>query len=346
MSVPRLFENAGQVPRADSCEPLKAAIARSSLRFSGWARGAYPGLPIPDGVLERVRSLGVWDAAVDQDWGLGEHCNEGMEITCLSRGSLDFADEARRYRLEDRQVTVTRPWQLHEVGGPMVTPSRLAWIILDVGVRRPNQIWDWPDWVLLSADERARLARIVLTTDRTVWNGAGLAPWFERMTGLLASAEPAGAETAMKVVLNGILVTLLDNLERGGDPDRAADAGARRTVRIFLARLKDHLDHDWTAARMAEQCGMSRAAFAAQVRAMVTATPRAHLAALRVEHARTLLRSRPDLSLTEIALGCGFGSSAYFSFVFHRMTGVAPSRWRREADAEAPSPRGRARAAL
>ena len=329
MSVPRVFEDAGRIFRADTCEPLKAAIKREDVGFKGWARGNYPGTLLPRRVLPGICSVGVWDARAQQSWGLGEHCNEGLEITYLSRGSLAFSADDRDYILRDGDVTVTRPWQIHEVGDPVISASRLGWIIIDLNVRRPNQDWRWPDWILLSEAERRRLAHIIQNTDQTMWNGAELAAHFERLIGLLSEADPARAETETKLAVNSILVSLLKTLDLGDDYSLPGRDSARETVRIFLERLDEHLAYDWTLADMADQCGVSRSAFVEHCRSILNDTPHAYLSALRLQRAKLLLHTRTDMSLTDIAFECGYGSSAYFSSPFRRLTGSSPSAFRR-----------------
>jgi len=44
----------------------------------------------------------------------------------------------------------------------------------------------------------------------------------------------------------------------------------------------------------------------------------------RVDAARRLLDTRPDLTVTEVALACGFHSSQYLATVFRRLTGKTP----------------------
>jgi len=52
---------------------------------------------------------------------------------------------------------------------PMVDPSRPHWLILDVGVRRPNHRWVWPSWVALAPDDLARLTRLLQYNENPVW---------------------------------------------------------------------------------------------------------------------------------------------------------------------------------
>ena len=62
--------------------------------------------------------------------------------------------------------------------------------------------------------------------------------------------------------------------------------------------------------------------------------PAAYLAGLRLEHAAELLK-KPECSVTETALRCGFSNLAYFSRVFRQKYGLSPREYRREY---APSP--------
>ncbi|WP_421724939.1 helix-turn-helix transcriptional regulator [Bauldia sp.] len=328
MSAPRVFEDAGRVFRPDTCEPLKAATRRGEVAFSGWARGNYPGVEIKGSRLSGICSIGVWDANAEQSWGLGEHCNEGLEITYLAGGSLGFTAEGRAHRLQDGEVTVTRPWQIHEVGDPLVGPSRLVWIILDVEVRRPNQAWRWPDWILLSGREKKRLSHIVQNTDKNVWNGAKMAAPFGQLIDLLELGDVDRSETEAKVVLNAILIGLLHTLDLGDDYSVPARDGARHTVRLFLERLPEHVDYDWSVGDMAEQCGVSRSAFIEHCRSILNTTPHAYLSSLRLARSKLLLQTQPEMSVTDIALECGFGSSAYFASAFKRQTSLSPSQFR------------------
>ena len=59
-----------------------------------------------------IKTIGFWDARKDQDWMLGWHRNEGIEIT-LEQGSLGFMWTIMNTACND--ITITRPWQRHRV---------------------------------------------------------------------------------------------------------------------------------------------------------------------------------------------------------------------------------------
>jgi hypothetical protein len=68
------------------------------------------------------------------------------------------------------------------VGAPHVTPGRLHWLILDVGVRRPDQPWRWPAWLRPTAGELTWLTELLRHNEHPVWPGdAAVADAFARL---------------------------------------------------------------------------------------------------------------------------------------------------------------------
>lgn len=85
--------------------------------LNAWTRRGYPGLDLGD-ALPNVCSIGGWDASNVQDWGLREHCNEGVKIAYVARGSLRLRLDGQCDELHKGQMFVVRPWQLHAFGDP------------------------------------------------------------------------------------------------------------------------------------------------------------------------------------------------------------------------------------
>ena len=53
---------------------------------------------------------------------------------------------------------------------------------------------------------------------------------------------------------------------------------------------------------------------------------------LRLEYSTFLMSSRPDMSISQIALDCGFSSYAYYCKCFRRRFGMTPTEFRMSAD--------------
>jgi AraC family L-rhamnose operon regulatory protein RhaS len=330
MGSAQRFHQDGRTYVADSCEPLKRAAREGELELLAWGRGTYPGPRLPLRRVTAVRSVGVWDARRPQRWGLPWHTNEGLELTYVARGKVPFAVEGRSFSLARGAMTITRPWQPHRLGDPTLPANRLVWVILDVGVHRPNQPWSWPDWVVCSRGDRARLATLLRHNDRPVFQSdRRCADAFESLAQLLARERgPGAAETLLKLTLNELLVATLRMLEQQDLPLDRSLGESERQVRGFLETLPAHLAERWTLGAMAAACGLRRTRFAHHCRRITGQNPLALLSALRLGAAERLLLASPARSVTEVALRCGFASSQYFATRFHAHAGLSPREFR------------------
>jgi len=321
------FQDKGVQYFADTCEPLKAAAASGEIEMVAWSRASYPGKRLPGDDLKDLRSIGVWHAERPQSWGLDSHCNEGVELSYIFRGSVGFEVDGRKWTLRKGNFAVTRPWQFHSVGNPNVDPCRMMWVILDVKVRRPNQEWVWPEWLVFSRKDMQRLTQLLSHNEQPVWNSdAATARSFEKLDEVLAA--PSLDVSKLKIRINELLLAIRDCLETGPIKLEADLAGSRRAVEIFLERLPQHIEMPWTLHAMAEECGLSRSTFSSYCRDLVNATPIAYLTRIRLEKAADLLFGPKKLPVTDIALACGFSSSQYFATLFKNHFGDCPTTYR------------------
>lgn len=86
-----------------------------------------------------------------------------------------------------------------------------------------------------------------------------------------------------------------------------------------------HLDDpDFDVEKIAALTGISRIHVNRKLKAEADVSPSAMIKQLRMEKAAALIEQR-QLSLSEIALACGFSTSSYFSTAFRSYYGVSPS---------------------
>jgi AraC-like DNA-binding protein len=93
--------------------------------------------------------------------------------------------------------------------------------------------------------------------------------------------------------------------------------------------LSAQLDGNLSLATVARECGLSASHFARAFRKSVGTSPHQWLLQRRIDHARDLLATSP-LSLSDIALACGFAGQSHFTRVFTRFVGSSPGAWRRQ----------------
>ncbi|MDH2385509.1 AraC family transcriptional regulator [Bradyrhizobium sp. CER78] len=95
--------------------------------------------------------------------------------------------------------------------------------------------------------------------------------------------------------------------------------------------LAANLHGDISLADLAADCGLSASHFTRAFRQSTGLSPHQWLLRHRVEEAKHLLRDR-QITLSEIALACGFGDQSHFTRVFSRLAGISPGAWRRTLD--------------
>jgi AraC family L-rhamnose operon regulatory protein RhaS len=318
--------------RADSCRPLLDAVQQGTLRLQAVRHGHYPGHALRSAELAGVKMVGYWDAEKDQDWGLGWHRNEGIEFTFLERGHLRFAAGDRVWDLRPDDITITRPWQLHRVGDPAISSSRLIWLILDLGVRRPDQTWRWPDWVMLEKSDLDSLTGLLRYNEQPVWHSTSdIRRCFQAIARAVDETCSAGTTSRLVLRLNDLLLLITDLLRDSRPHLDKSLSSTRRTVELFLDDLRQHPEHlalDWSIEEMAHACGLRLTRFAEHVRALTNLSPGQFVTRHRLEHAAGLLLREPHLPITDIALNVGFSSSQYFATVFSSQYGCPPRNYR------------------
>jgi AraC family transcriptional regulator len=80
---------------------------------------------------------------------------------------------------------------------------------------------------------------------------------------------------------------------------------------------------------MANQLGMSQYYFCRLFKQSTGVSPHQFLLQQRVERAKQLLIKHPELTVTAIALRCGFSSQSHLAKHFRKHTGVNPNQFRR-----------------
>lgn len=331
-----IYRAESAVVHIDSCEPQLRAHAAGRVSLNAVSHGAYPGKKLAAADLPALSNAGFWVTRGPQDWGIPEHRNEGIEICWVESGEAALGVAGVVHALTPAVVSVTRPWEPHRLGDPHIAEGRLHWLILDVGVRRPNEAWRWPPWVVLTARDREELAGRLLDADSPVVPVAPDHPaaFAALAAAVLAAGEP-GAESALAIAVNRILLGLLAAL-RARSASVAASVPVlheepnRRTVRLYwedFSRRARATGPVRGVADMAAECGLGVTAFIAHTKAVVGATPADYVADKRLEAAAVRLRATAE-RVGEIAVGCGFTSSRYFATRFRAKYGMTPGEWR------------------
>jgi AraC-like DNA-binding protein len=329
-----VYKEKQQTYHVGNCLSLLDAKEAGKIRVEGLARGNYPGQPLADFALPGLRNIAYWDSKTEQNWGLEWHRNEGLEITFLQSGTLPFWLADKEYSLCPGDMTITRPWQPHRVGNPNIPASRLHWLILDLGVRRPNQDWKWPKWCVLTPQDQEELTIMLRQCEHPIWQSTkDVQNCFRRISHAIKADRHGSSASRLAAYINELFVSILEMLRHNDIKLDPSLSGSSRMVEMFLTDIRDcpeQLSHEWTLGTMAQHCGLAETRFRYYCKELTNMPPSQYLELCRVDAAAKMLVQAPQKSVTEVALACGFGSGQYFATVFRRYRRCSPRTFRKK----------------
>lgn len=327
-----IYRERGKVFQTDTCGPVSRAVRAGQLRLQALSRNHYPGRRLRSGTLPGVSTVGFFDAGYEQDWATDWHRNEGIELTFTETGGVTMLLDGHRWRLQANDLTITRPWQPHRLGDPRVSAVRMHYLVLDVGVRRPNQAWHWPGWLVLTPSDRQELTKVLRQNEQVVWHADDeLRRCFQHIGHSVETDSAGSSVSRLAIYLNELFMLVLEMFRHRDVPLDESLCGSRRTVELFLTELatnREHLARPWTVRAMARHCGLGTTHLTHHCKQLLNMTPVQYVKRCRVEAAARLLLEEPRLSITEVALECGFSSGQHFSTVFREHFGYAPVTFR------------------
>ncbi|MDI5930237.1 helix-turn-helix domain-containing protein [Rhizobium leguminosarum] len=172
--------------------------------------------------------------------------------------------------------------------------------------------------------------------DRTL---SGAPPWLSPDLGcedsvIMNAARGIGAEIHERGPLSNLLVesyaaTIFAQLVRKqkyAPPVRKGGLASANLSRV-LKRIEDELAADLSLGQLAALAGLSVPHFCRAFRQTLGCPPYTFIIRRRVERAKEYLR-QSSMTVTDVALVCGFSSSSHFSNVFRREVGTTPGEYR------------------
>ena len=146
-----------------------------------------------------------------------------------------------------------------------------------------------------------------------------------RQLAMLQTRENAEFQT--RNLLSEIWLLLLEVIR---STDRNVYTSAKNQDRILsmLAFIQENYPEKLTLEQIASAAAVSPRECLRCFRNAIRQTPMEYLMDYRIQSAKKLLETT-DLTVTEIALRCGFNSSSYFTKQFHRLCGKTPALYRK-----------------
>lgn len=128
--------------------------------------------------------------------------------------------------------------------------------------------------------------------------------------------------------MHSLILELMRLCARGRLVEATGDERHTQAILEVRRQLSEHFDRPWTVGEMAAELGLSENRFSFLYKRYCGEAPQRDLTAFRMQHAFHLVRNQPEISISDIAEVCGYDDPLYFSRVFKRFFGRAPSTYR------------------
>ena len=260
---------------------------------------------------------------------LAPHKNQGMEITYVEKGLMEWMVEGHPEKVEPGSVFYTLPWQVH---GSLQAkePENTVWHILfhlEKDYKTPRANFRFTKTLGFSPEESKMLSETFASSTRHCFQAT---PTIRSLMPTLIGELQSKRELRDVLTITLLRATLVElkRIVNSEVSDKATYTRSEQRAQDLINRLSSNCGQQWTLSNMAQDCGIRRTQLCKIFHKLTGSTPIEFLSRIRIEHAKTLLR-RSETKVIDIAFECGYSSSQYFANTFKQATGVTPSVYRR-----------------
>ncbi|MEN3185657.1 MAG: AraC family transcriptional regulator [Atribacterota bacterium] len=140
------------------------------------------------------------------------------------------------------------------------------------------------------------------------------------------ASNPPFAEIQCRAIVEEMIVFLLRGKTAFSSSPLSPEQ--KQIIESALRFMHEHSHNLTHVKEVARIYGLSPQYFRRLFKHYVGVSPKQYLTTLKIQRSKCLLLHH-EHSVTEVAMGLGFGSTQQFSKVFRKITGLSPSTWRK-----------------
>lgn len=253
----------------------------------------------------------IFEAIYQEDYYFGGETHDFWEFVCVLDGVLGVTAGEDVFLLERGQAVLHKPMEFHRLWAERKTRPHIAVISFAADVM--------PDMkerrFALKEEELDILSRLMQARDDI----------FEVEQGLLIHKIKAGAEIEAHRYVAQFEMLLLKALQENTSTVLPYVSSGAENYRKIVQILEEHLEERLTLGKVAELCQMSEAAVKKTFSRYAGIGLMTYFNQIKIRRAIRLLEEGKSVSQTAQMLG--FADQNYFSTVFKRVTGSAPTKY-------------------
>lgn len=253
----------------------------------------------------------IFEAIYQEDYYFGGETHDFWEFVCVLDGVLGVTAGEDVFLLERGQAVLHKPMEFHRLWAERKTRPHIAVISFAADVM--------PDMkerrFALKEEELDTLSKLMQARDDI----------FEVEQGLLIHKIKAGAEIEAHRYVAQFEMLLLKALQENTSTVLPYVSSGAENYRKIVQILEEHLEERLTLRKVAELCQMSEAAVKKTFSRYAGIGLMTYFNQIKIRRAIRLLEEGKSVSQTAQMLG--FADQNYFSTVFKRVTGSAPTKY-------------------
>lgn len=253
----------------------------------------------------------IFEAIYQEDYYFGGETHDFWEFVCVLDGVLGVTAGEDVFLLERGQAVLHKPMEFHRLWAERKTRPHIAVISFAADVM--------PDMkerrFALKEEKLDTLSKLMQARDDI----------FEVEQGLLIHKIKAGAEIEAHRYVAQFEMLLLKALQENTSTVLPYVSSGAENYRKIVQVLEEHLEERLTLGKVAELCQMSEAAVKKTFSRYAGIGLMTYFNQIKIRRAIRLLEEGKSVSQTAQMLG--FADQNYFSTVFKRVTGSAPTKY-------------------
>lgn len=232
------------------------------------------------------------------------HYHDTYSIALLTHGAKDFRTNSTRHTLDSTNMVTMNPGEIHYGNSINEEGWRQLVILFDSHSGRRFAEEN-------SVKKKELIFDSIVKTDRQLRAD---------VVKLCRGAVNAESDMEREHLCEMLMAALFSGEKMlNATPPKSDRAGIRKVIEL----MNDEPDEKHTLEDLARMAGMSKFHFLRSFRHSTGVTPHAYLNLVRIEIARKLILTT-DISLSEIALSCGFSDQAHFTRSYKKIYGTPP----------------------
>lgn len=249
------------------------------------------------------------------------HWHDEIELVYIAQGVISSTCNANTITAEVGDFIFVNSNEFHDYT-VLQAPISLYCTVIDLSLLQGRYLNSY-DSQFISSAQKFTIFENHIANDEMI-KAFFMSMWDENQR------KEIGYEYAIKSNLYGIFSSLVRSYTKSTMTNRENTHKTKNVKKInkVIKYIESNYQKDIKLDELADLLNFNRYYFCRFFKETTGVTPMQYINDYRIHQAISMMTNSPELSITEIAMNCGYNDSNYFARVFRNVTGLTPSNYR------------------